>query len=158
MRLSIIERVLRILILSLTLSVNSWWPKDTIHRSIIYLVRIMACRLFGAMPLPDVLTQCSYLNTVIFTHENAYENILCKIATIDFRPLCIFIPDRILTQKHTLSWPLRWWIFTCPFMQTGLIPYQGPIFLARFNTLRPRQNGRQFPDDIFKCIFFNGNI
>ena len=26
------------------------------------------------------------------------------------------------------------------------------------NTLRPRQNGRHFPDDIFKCIFFNENI
>ena len=27
-----------------------------------------------------------------------------------------------------------------------------------FNTLRPRQNGRRFPDDIFKCIFFNENV
>ena len=26
------------------------------------------------------------------------------------------------------------------------------------NTLRPRQNGRYFADDIFKCIFFNENI
>ena len=26
------------------------------------------------------------------------------------------------------------------------------------NTLRPRQNGRQFPDDIFKCIFLNENM
>ena len=26
------------------------------------------------------------------------------------------------------------------------------------NTLRPRQNGRPFPDDIFKCIFLNDNI
>ena len=26
-----------------------------------------------------------------------------------------------------------------------------------FNTLRPRQNGRYFADDIFKCIFLNGN-
>ena len=24
-----------------------------------------------------------------------------------------------------------------------------------FNTLRPRQNGRLFPDDVFKCIFLN---
>ena len=24
-----------------------------------------------------------------------------------------------------------------------------------FNTLRPRQDGRHFPDDIFKCIFVN---
>ena len=26
------------------------------------------------------------------------------------------------------------------------------------NTLRPRQNGRHFPDDIFMCIFVNENI
>ena len=26
------------------------------------------------------------------------------------------------------------------------------------NTLRPRQNGRHFPDDIFKCIFLNQSI
>ena len=25
------------------------------------------------------------------------------------------------------------------------------------NTLRPRQNGRHFADDIFKCIFLNEN-
>ena len=27
-----------------------------------------------------------------------------------------------------------------------------------FNTLRPRQNGRQFSGDIPKCIFLNGNV
>ena len=27
-----------------------------------------------------------------------------------------------------------------------------------FNTLRPRQNGRHFPDDIFKCFFLNENV
>ena len=27
-----------------------------------------------------------------------------------------------------------------------------------FNTLRPRQNGRRFPDDIFKCISLNENV
>ena len=26
------------------------------------------------------------------------------------------------------------------------------------NTLRPRQNGRHFPDDILKWIFFNENV
>ena len=30
--------------------------------------------------------------------------------------------------------------------------------ISRLNTLRPRQNGRQFPDNIFKCIFLNINI
>ena len=28
----------------------------------------------------------------------------------------------------------------------------------RFNTLRPRQNGHHFPNEIFKCIFLNENI
>ena len=27
-----------------------------------------------------------------------------------------------------------------------------------FNTLRPGQNTRNFPDDIFKCIFLNENV
>ena len=29
---------------------------------------------------------------------------------------------------------------------------------SRFNTSEPRQNGRHFTDDIFKCIFLNENI
>ena len=31
-------------------------------------------------------------------------------------------------------------------------------WVIKFNTLRPRQNGRHFPDDIFKCIFLNENV
>ena len=30
--------------------------------------------------------------------------------------------------------------------------------MPRLNTLRPRQNGRHFPDDIFKWIFLNENV
>ena len=32
------------------------------------------------------------------------------------------------------------------------------IIISQFNTLRPRQNGRHFADDIFKCIFLNENV
>ena len=35
-------------------------------------------------------------------------------------------------------------------------PYQKDQ--ALLNTLRPRQNGRHYPDDIFRCIFLNKNI
>ena len=35
----------------------------------------------------------------------------------------------------------------------GVIP-----IIIRINTLRPRQNGRRFPDDIFKCIFLDENV
>ena len=43
----------------------------------------------------------------------------------------------------------NWW--QC----SGLLPCS----TWRVNTLRPRQNGRHFPDDIFyKCIFLNENV
>ena len=31
-------------------------------------------------------------------------------------------------------------------------------FLSEYNTLRPRQNGRHIPDDIFKYIFLDENV
>ena len=31
-------------------------------------------------------------------------------------------------------------------------------FITRFNTLRPKQNGRHFADEILKCIFLNENV
>ena len=33
-----------------------------------------------------------------------------------------------------------------------------PLTLYHLNSLRPRQNGRHFADDIFKCIFLNENV
>ena len=41
------------------------------------------------------------------------------------------------------------------------VVYKMTASLSRFqclNTLRPRQNGRHFSDDIFKCIFLNENV
>ena len=32
------------------------------------------------------------------------------------------------------------------------------IYFHVFNTLRPKQDGRHFPDDIFQCIFLNENV
>ena len=61
------------------------------------LVQIMACRLFGAKPLPEpVLTYCQLVpweqtsmnynqNTKLFIHEYAFENVVCKMAAILFR-------------------------------------------------------------------------
>ena len=31
-------------------------------------------------------------------------------------------------------------------------------FISLFDTLRPEQNSRHFPDDIFECIFLNRNV
>ena len=36
--------------------------------------------------------------------------------------------------------------------------HQFKVVVCRLNTSRPRQNGRHFADDIFKCIFLNENV
>ena len=50
---------------------------------------------------------------------------------------------------HVLGQHWRRWVRCCP------APGQGHYL---FNTLRPRQNGFQFPNDISKCIFLNENV
>ena len=42
-----------------------------------------------------------------------------------------------------------------PFFKTSEILSN---FILHFNTLRLRQSGCHFPDDIFKCIFLNENV
>ena len=43
---------------------------------------------------------------------------------------------------------MKWWYFQL----------QQQWVLLKINTLRPGENGRHFPDDIFKCIFLNEDI
>ena len=42
----------------------------------------------------------------------------------------------------------------CP----GVLAFLMVAIVNKVNTLRPRQNGRRFADDIFKCIFVNENV
>ena len=46
---------------------------------------------------------------------------------------------------------------TCQVLPEGPMDPQNWEYVWCFNTLRPRQNGRHFPDDIFKRIFVNEN-
>ena len=57
-----------------------------------------------------------------------------------------FVPNR----RPTITMQNQWW----PRSPTP----HGVIGLQWVNTLRPRQNGRHFTDDILKCIFSNENI
>ena len=65
----------------------------------------------------------------------------------------IFLFDKIHTNKIHLKQKCSWYI-SCKFFKLWVnFPECQWI-----NTLRPRQNGRHFPDDIFKCIFLNENV
>ena len=43
-------------------------------------------------------------------------------------------------------------------MPDARVPNNEKYYNIRINTLRPRQSGRHFPDDIFKYIFLNENV
>ena len=72
------------------------------------LVQIIACGLFGATPLSKQMLGCCQLdprnrvqsnihqNTKLYTHYNAYENIVCEMAVILSRPQCV----KSVTTNH----------------------------------------------------------
>ena len=73
-----------------------------------------------------------YSVCLLFTFFSWHRKLLCG------RP-----PDNFFSQKLLGVWN---------------VPSQWPLTrIAISNTLRPRQNGRHFPGDIFKWIFFNEN-
>ena len=57
-------------------------------------------------------------------------------------------------------WPFKW-CYSLPIQRLLISePFTAScnISTIHVNTLRPRQNGRHFADDIFKCIFLNENV
>ena len=79
-------------------------------------------------------------------------------------PLCCGIPESNQPAYISPSWWLQMSRPSPTIMMTHLL-LQAIIFqnahiaqhAYRVNTLTPRQNGRRFADDIFKCIFLNEN-
>ena len=83
--------------------INSSMPSDAYMRqyNILTLVQIMACRLFGAKPLSEPMLPCCqldhedhisvkfYSNSKVLIHENAVENVVCKMAAIVSRSQCV---------------------------------------------------------------------
>ena len=66
-------------------------------------------------------------------------------------------PDSILPMEH--EYLFKFYILLGTEMQdTADIRLYGWQWQTSLKTLRLRQNGRQFPDDIFKCIFLNENV
>ena len=69
-------------------------------------------------------------------------------------------------RNNSILWVLMPWLLAWPghgqpwywlYRMNGSLSFMRKN-LNYFNTLRPRQNGRRFADDTFKCIFLNGNV
>ena len=50
------------------------------------------------------------------------------------------------------------WRLAQQYTRTYILILHKSISWSRYNTLRPRKNGRHFADDIVECIFLNENI
>ena len=57
-------------------------------------------------------------------------------------------------DTRVCQWSLH---ITSKYQACFMTNYWNTESVDGFNTLRPRQNGRHFADDIFKCIFLNEN-
>ena len=72
------------------------------------------------------------------------------------------MPQDLTDDKSTLVQVMAWCRqATSHYLNQCWPRSQKPYGVTRLqwvNTLRPRQNGYQFPDDTFKCIFLNENI
>ena len=87
------------------------------------------------------------------------------------RSLCVFFDLRLNKRLSKQSW--GWWFETLSrplwrhsnvLAKWAEIPVEHPqrsvvsMSHYRISPLRPRQNGRHFPDDILKCIFVNEKV
>ena len=82
------------------------------------------------------------------------------MAAILYRPQCV-------KKTRMTAWISNIVVLSANFSdKSSVMAWSGPtafepvtsIGLSDVNTLRPRQNGRHFADDIFKRIFLNENI
>ena len=64
-------------------------------------------------------------------------------------------PRLLMTCQHKMSGHLLTWYWSG---HLRIFCFQHQKDCVTINTLRPRQNGRHFADDIFKCIFLNENV
>ena len=110
------------------------------------LVRIIACRLFDNKPLFQPMVSCP--SRVRITATKGPPIIITVIIHSQVDILINYLidarPRKGRTHKDSIEIVLT----------SSSVRFK----VAGLNTLRPRQNGRHFADDILKCIFLNENV
>ena len=107
----------------------------------------------------------SRLSSSLFWLIREESAICCEFGVMSFVCTCTCLNLRQQIDRLRFGCNLHVHILYCWFRMAALtnmmFVYLEMLLISVsscFNTLRPRQNGRHFPDDIFKCIFLNENI
>ena len=74
-----------------------------------------------------------------------------------YRMSLVYSKSDLCGASDTCVPHIQYWHWWSPGNERSLLAKNIPAW-ARINSLRPRQNGRQFPEDIFKCILVNENL
>ena len=73
--------------------------------------------------------------------------------------LTILSNHKFARHDTHLSWQAKLWFHHCFCEKAACLLTRIGLWAHKvLNTLRPRQNGRHFPDGIFKCMFLNENV
>ena len=110
---------------------------------------VMAYRLFGAKPLPELVMAYCQLHISVkllekFIQENLFENIVCKVVTISCRHQCIN------SQPNTQKMMTR---FRHASLQEEPFHLTCPTTVVSLSSIETWTHHHQFIDDIFKLIF-----
>ena len=127
-------------------------PKDFQYIYIQYIYT------YGLLPvhrhLKDTLQQLLTASSHYWQHQVITSN---NVGLLSMEFCCIHLTTifqeavKISIQKSTL------WKLQPPLLGDNELKPSN-VLVFEFNTLRPRQDGRLFPDDIFKSIFVNENV
>ena len=112
-------------------------------------VTIIGCHLAWEPTASPVLTKCWNLELTLTTNFGSHAQMVTKFGGQNL----VLYQTAYLKTRHGLSFFFYSMstLFLCCCMQYL-------ITINHFDTLRPRQNGRNFADDTFKCIFLNENV
>ena len=123
------------------------------------------CRSFHPW-CPGVKTRCLSSNVISTPLVEQHDDVMTWNSFPHYRPFVKgihrspvdFLHKDTLMRTFDVSLKLAWTnCWTNSRIADDLRRHDIQV-TSQFNTLRPRQNGRHFADDIFKCIFLNENV
>ena len=125
------------------------------------LVQIMAWYLRGDKPLSEPMMGSLLMHICVplpqwvnsLWHSSAIWQHRSGSTLVQIMAWCLMAPGHYLNQC---------WLLINRVLCNTLNAHDNDNYYVfenhTINTLRPRQDGRHFPDDIFKCIFLNENV
>ena len=150
--------------------VTTWSNIDLLSADNVHFVQALTyicIDVFQALPLGSVCLMSGawyVISVTTWGRKEDFANTMISWHVNSFRITDTLWGDPLVIQLITLTKGQWCGALVLPLMSSSTIGqaiyrwFETPRRPCHFNTLRPRQDGRHFPDGIFKCIFLNENV